>query len=250
MYEFTKEQLEKIYNNIQDKRLKGKICAILDYDEDMGLIFDDPARKLFVMDNMNMIKNILWYSTIKQDNYIDLRKSFIGRGKMSNHHYHWHYLDIEFNKLIRKSNETWDTEYAYVKLKEDSGMTELKDKKSLDRIWKRLDKNGLKGRIDSIKSDLFKWWLYLNDYQDSSKRERRVSIAINSNKELVILITHDSLKTQSGFSWYYFMLVSDYIDILDFLLKNWYYEDNIWEAISFIIENNKERYEDDGYDIV
>lgn len=251
MYEFTKEELEQVYSIVSDKGLKWKIGAVIDLNLGMDIIYKDPAWHWFVMDHIWEIRDILWYG--KKDNDKNTNNPLIvDSWPISDYSYHWHYLDIEFKKLIKKCNETWNKEYARIRLNEDSGMTELKDKKSLRWIWERLEDMWMSDeKIKDIVRGLYKLWLYNYNQWDEDEKNWRVSLSINSNRELCLLLFNGEIEVK-WYWWHYFIITDSYKKIIDIIIQKWYYENNIWEAIDFIIENNDKRHdeEDDEYDMV
>lgn len=247
MYQFSKEELSKIYDIVNDKKLKGKIIAIVEYDESINLLINDITRHWFILDNRKQIESVLGH-TIKKVNY-DNKPLIVESGHMSDYNYHWHFLDMEFDKLIKKSNATWDIEYAYIRLKEDSGMTELKDKKSLNWIYLWLsDIWQPKDEIRHLIKRLWEAWVYDNLEWEDDEKKRRVSLLINSEKKLCLLLLNND-KEMKWYGWHYFTISDDRKRIIDIVVKKWYYENNIWEAIDNIIET-KETDEEDDYDMV
>ena len=258
MSNINKKDLQKIYHIVNDKVLRWKIVAILDCGQDISLLFDDINWSVFLDENSHKISDILGgkknKKLIQLDSPKQLRSSqnIIERWPISDYNYHWHYLDIEFKKLIERSESTWLIEYALIKLREDSGMTALKDKQSLDDIWRWLEDIGVnKYYINHIHREFFKNGLYYNEDGESERKERRVSLVIWSNKKLYTSITHDSRKDSNNNGGYLFPISSKIKEIIDILIKKWYYKDNIWEAIWFIVEKNqKDEDEEDDFDMV
>lgn len=248
-----KEHLTNIDKILDNQLLRWKIIAILEYGVDISILLNDPLRREFEKAHSKELTKIIRGTKFDKASY-----PIIGNWPMSAHSYNKHFLSLAFDKLIHKSkNNNNKKQFAAIRLAESSGMTELSNKKSLKFVkeWinKLLDDNSYAELItEDIKNTLFQNWLYYDNEWEDEEDNRRIGVNISSNKKLHIIVEHDTYKTTDWYNWYYFILSSKYKKIVDIIMKIWYYKDNIWEAIEFIIEDNEENKSEDidDFDLV